>query len=79
LEATRCGGCGRSALDIDRLLVINGTSSANRVAIIINNTPANKYSEHYYGHRCSEYSTMRHRVAIHFHRLPHLQQLSTRA
>jgi hypothetical protein len=72
LEATRCGSCGRNTLDTDRLLVINGTSSANWVAIITNNTPANKYGEHYSCRRCSERSTTRHCVVIHFHRLPNL-------
>ena len=68
----RCGGCGRNTLDTDRMLVTNGTSGANWAAIIINNMPASKYGEHYSCRRCSERSTTRHRVAIHFHRLPHL-------
>ena len=54
------------------MLVTNGTSGANWAAIITNNTPANKYGEHYSCRHHSERISTRHRVAIHFHRLPHL-------
>ena len=55
------------------MLVINSTNRTNRGATITNGTPASKYGEHYSCRRCSERSTTRHRVAIHFHRLPNLQ------
>jgi hypothetical protein len=72
LQATRRGSCGCSTPDTDRLLVTYGTSGANWAAIITNNTPANKYGEHYSCRHHSERSTTRHCVVIHFHRLPNL-------
>ena len=54
---------------------INGINRANRVAIGTDNRRKDKYSSCRY----SKYTTTRNGMAIHFHRLSNLQQLSTRA
>jgi len=60
---------------INRANMANRANRANRVAISTNSRRNDKYSRCRY----SKYTTTRHGVAIHFHRLSNLQQLSTRA
>jgi len=74
----RCSGCGRNAVDVDRLLVTTGINSARRATIITNTTPTNRRNRYHACREYSEHTTSRHSMAIHFHRLPNLQQLSTR-
>jgi hypothetical protein len=54
---------------------INGINGVNRVAISTDSRRNDKYSRCRY----SRYTTTRNGMAIHFHRLSNLQQLSTRA
>jgi hypothetical protein len=79
LETKRYSGSARNLVDADRLLV-NYCNNSTWWATARTNCIANsESSEHHPSRRHSEHATTRHGMAIHFHRLSNLQQLSARA